>query len=154
MYQILPWMERQSDHFVKIIQMDGGTEYLDSVQQETFKNKGIELRTTIKGTPQMNGQTERLVRTITTLTNACLIGSGLGDEFWADAIRYLCFVHNRLPRPELNMKSAREVFLNKPHLSLARFPKFGHRCFAYINPDPTKKMPKFTNRGVEGKFIG
>jgi hypothetical protein len=43
----LPWLERQSGHSVKILQIDGGGEFLGSKLKEFHKNMGIQLRITI-----------------------------------------------------------------------------------------------------------
>ena len=97
---------------------------------------------------------ERLVRTLTTMANACLAGSGLSDEFWADACAYVTFVHNRLPRKELEWKTPFEILLKRSTLTIERLPIFGEHCVVHNHTAPTKKLPKFTPTGMEGRFIG
>ena len=99
----------------------------------------------------MNGSAERLVRTLTHLANSCLMGSGLSDEFWADACRYVTFIHNRLPSEG---ESPRYNLFRRPALSIDKFPSFGAECITHLKLNVKNKSKKFTPRGTNGKFIG
>jgi hypothetical protein len=151
MMNIIKLWERQSDHKVKTLEIDGGTEYLDRASTEFYESLGIEVITNIRYTPQMNGSAERLVRTLTHLANACLMGSGLSDEFWADACKYVTFIHNRLP---LDGETPKYKLFQRPALKIDKFPRFGADCISHLKSNVNNKSKKFTPRGTKGKFIG
>lgn len=152
--KLIPLLERQSGYQMKKLNVDSGGEYTNKELKLFLEERGIQLQTTIPDTPQMNGSAERLVKTITTLANACLSGSGLTDEYWADACEYVTFIQNRLPREALGWKSPYQVMFGGSHLGIEKFAKFGQLCIAHQPPSPGKRYPKFENRGIQGRFIG
>ena len=154
MQKILPWIERQSDNHIKRLKIDGGGEYLDSKSKQFYSSLGIQVDVTLPGTPEMNGKAERAIRTLSTLANATLMSSGLGDEFWADACRYVVFTHNRLIKKKLDWKSPNEILLGSKGIDIERMPIFGQDCITHLKDSNRNKKKKFTQKGAKGKFIG
>ena len=71
-----------------------------------------------------------------------LSGTGLGQEFWVEAVETACSLVNRSPSSALEDKTPHEVWTGKkPSLSHLRV--FG--CDAYVHV-PKKKMTKLDNK--------
>jgi len=69
-------------------------------------------------TPQHNGVSERMNRTLVEGARAMLHGAGLPKNLWAEAINTKCYVVNRSPSRSLNNSTPYEKWENKqPDLS-------------------------------------
>ena len=78
-----------------------------------------------------------------------LIGTGLGQEFWAEAVETACYLVNRSPSSALEDKTPHEVWTGKkPSLSHLRV--FG--CDAYVHVLKEKRS-KFDNKSERCIFI-
>ncbi|CAI7930400.1 unnamed protein product [Closterium sp. NIES-54] len=86
----LPMVERQQDRLVKAIRTDRGGEFLSKEFGLWLKKNGIRHSLTMPYSPAMNGIAERANRTITETARGLLIGAGLPDYFWPDAVRSAC----------------------------------------------------------------
>ena len=79
-----------------------------------------------------------------------LNGTGLGQEFWAEAVETACYLVNRSPSSMLEDNTPHEVWTGKkPSLSHLRV--FG--CDAYVHV-PKKKRTKLDNKSERCIFIG
>ena len=79
-----------------------------------------------------------------------LSGTGLGQEFWAEAVETACYLVNISPSSMLEDKTPHEVWTgNKPSLSHLRV--FG--CDAYVHV-PKEKRRKLDNKSERCIFIG
>ena len=68
--------------------------------------------------PEMNGFTERMNRTILENTKCMCAHADLPKSLWAEAASTACYVYNRLPNAPLKCKSPHEVWYSrKPDLS-------------------------------------
>ncbi|GFW78822.1 retrovirus-related Pol polyprotein from transposon TNT 1-94 [Trichonephila clavipes] len=82
--------ERQLDLKVKAVRTDFGGEFIASILSDFFVERGIKHEKTNIYTPQQNGASERLNRTV-------IDGeSGLDKSFWPEAVLYFVHVWNRL----------------------------------------------------------
>ena len=114
------------------------------------KKCGITWQNTTPYTPQKNGVAERMNRTLMEKARSMLSGTGLGQEFWAEAVETACYLVNRSPSSALEDKNPHEVWTGKkPSLSHLRV--FG--CDAYVHV-PKEKRTKLDNKSERCIFIG
>ncbi|GFY30254.1 retrovirus-related Pol polyprotein from transposon TNT 1-94 [Trichonephila clavipes] len=83
--------ERQLDLKVKAVRTDFGGEFIASILSDFFVERGIKHEKTNIYTPQQNGASERLNRTVIDGARTVLSESGLDKSFWPEAVLY--FVH-------------------------------------------------------------
>ena len=89
-------------------------------------------------------------KTLMEKARSMLSGTGLGQEFWAEAVETACYLVNRSPSSVLEDKTPHEVWTGKkPSLSHLRV--FG--CDAYVHV-PKEKRTKLDNKYERGIFIG
>ena len=89
-------------------------------------------------------------RTLMEKARSMLSGTGLGQEFWAEAVETACYLVNRSPSSALEDKTPHEVWTGKkPSLSHLRV--FG--CDAYVHV-PKEKRTKLDNKSERCIFIG
>ncbi|MBO1694889.1 hypothetical protein, partial [Bacteroides uniformis] len=101
-------------------------------------------------TPQQNGVAERMNRTLMEKARNMLSGTGLGQEFWVEAVETGCYLVNRSPSSSLEDKTPHEVWTGKkPSISHLRV--FG--CDAYVHV-PKEKRTKLDNKSKRCIVIG
>ncbi|GJY77250.1 ribonuclease H-like domain-containing protein, partial [Tanacetum coccineum] len=114
-------IENQSDHKVKTIRSDNGTEFKNRIMNEFCEMKGIRREFSIARTPQQNGVAERKNRTLIEAARTMLADSKLPTTFWAEAVNTACYVQNRVLVIKPHNKTPYELFLGrKPALSFMR----------------------------------
>ena len=65
-------------------------------------------------TPQLNGEAERLMRTLVEAARALCYGGNLPAGLWEHAVHYYVYVRNLTPRKELDGKTPWGIFTNLP----------------------------------------
>lgn len=130
------YFERRISRF----RCDNEREYVSKEIEEFFNKKGIQFEFTIPYTPEQNGVTERMNRTICEKARCMLLHSKLPKSFWSYAIQAAVYIINRCPTTALNGKlPATFWFGHEPNLKKLKV--FG--SVAYLH------LPKET---VAGKF--
>ncbi|GJS41189.1 putative ribonuclease H-like domain-containing protein [Tanacetum coccineum] len=79
-------IENQSDHKVKTIRSDNGTEFKNRIMNEFCEMKGIRREFSVARTPQQNGVAERKNRTLIEAARTMLADSKLPTTFWVEAV--------------------------------------------------------------------
>ena len=79
---------------VKCLKSDNGGEYIDGGFSEYCAVQGIMMEKTILGTPQQNGVTERMNRTLNERARTMRLHAGLSKTFWADAVSTTTYLLN------------------------------------------------------------
>ncbi|KAG8487854.1 hypothetical protein CXB51_018699 [Gossypium anomalum] len=74
------------------------------------KSEGIVRHLTVRHTPQQNGVTERMNRTIMEKVRCMLSNANLLKSFWAEAASTACFLINRSPSVAIEKKTPQEVW--------------------------------------------
>ena len=131
--------------------IDNGREYLSNEMREYCTDKGISYHLTVPHTPQLNGVSERMIRTITEKARAMVHGAKLNKEFWGEAVLTATFLINRSSSRALknNAKTPFEMWHNrKPNLKY--FKVFGSTI--YVHNKIRKR--KFDEKSVKGIFVG
>lgn len=130
---------------------DRGGEYLSNEIKEYFEDKGIQHECTISHTPQQNGVSERMNRTIADKARCMLLGSGLRKDLWNEAVLAAVYIINRSPTRALDNKVPAELWYGKkPNVGKLRV--FG--CVAYLHPAKSQIKSKFDSRTKKCYMVG
>ena len=114
-YQAL--VERKLSLNIKSLRSDRGGEYIGSEMTGYLTTEGIELETTARYSPEQNGVSERLNRTLLGRARAMLHDAGLGKEFWAEAVATANYLKNLSSTKALNNMTPYEAWhKEKPDL--------------------------------------
>ena len=71
---------------IKIIRSDNGGEYTSKEFSNYLKEKGIHDQLSVPWTPEQNGVSERMNRTIQETARCMIHNAGLDKKFWAEAV--------------------------------------------------------------------
>ena len=129
--------ETETGERANYFRSDGGGEYGSTSLQDYFKSKGVHHEMTNPYTPQENGVSERMNRTLIEMARAMLSDAGLPNTYWGDAILYATHILNRVPTHALDEDlTPHEAFTgNKP--SVAHLRIFG--CKAHVHVPDAKR---------------
>ncbi|KIL57633.1 hypothetical protein M378DRAFT_16140, partial [Amanita muscaria Koide BX008] len=143
--------EVETGERVNYFRSDGGGEYGSNELAAYFKSKGIHHEKTNAYTPQENGITEHMNRTIVEMARTLLKGADLPDSYWGFAVNYATYIINRSPTRTLkNNSTPFEAYTgNKPSVSHLRV--FG--CKAYVHV-PDEKRQKLQAKTLECTHLG
>lgn len=148
LYQQL--VERQTGKKIKCLQSDNGREYCNTEFDKYLADQGITRRLSIPYTPQQNGVSERMNRTLLDMGRCLLLSSGMSGMFWSEAIATACHIRNRCPTASLDFAIPYEVWTGKRN-NINYFKKFGSKV-AVLNKEPNKD--KLAPRSTSGIFVG
>eukprot|EP00253_Pinus_taeda_P025583 PITA_25583 len=124
--QILHGKEKK----IKVLRTDNGGEFSSKEIEEFYKKCSIKWQKAAPYTPQQNGVTERINKTLMERAKSMLSGAKLGQEFWTEAVDTACYLVNKSPSSVLEDKTPQEVWTGKK-LSLSHLRVFG--CDAYVH---------------------
>jgi hypothetical protein len=143
-------VENQIEKKIKVLRTDNGGEFCGNKFEEFCKKCGIARQKTTPYTPRQNGVAERMNRTLMEKTRSMLSGSGLGQEFWAEAVSTAYYLANRSPSLALDDKTPHKVWSGKKP-SLQHIRVFG--CDAYVHV-PKENRSKLDKKAEKCIFIG
>lgn len=135
---------------IQFLYIDNGTEYLSNAMKSFCSDKGITYHLTVPHTPQLNGVSERMNRTILEKTRVLLKTAKLPDSYWGDAVLTATFLINITPTKALEIKKTPyELWHNKkPTIKYLRV--FGSTAYSH---NKTMKG-KLADRSCIGIFVG
>ena len=115
------------------LRTDNGGEYLSSAFQNYLKEKGIRHEMTVPHSPQQNGVSERMNRTLVESARSMIAHAGLSNIFWAEAISAAAYVRNRLFTTVLKERETpyERWYGRRPDVS--HFRVFGCMAYAHVN---------------------
>ncbi|KAB2595380.1 hypothetical protein D8674_030830 [Pyrus ussuriensis x Pyrus communis] len=135
---------------VKILQSDGGGEYVNHRVHFFLKHQGILHHKSCPYTPQQNGLAERKHRHVIETTITLLQHAYLPSEFWSFGCQTAVYLINRMPTTVLQNKSPFEALYGKlPIISHLKI--FGCACFPFLSPYNASKLHPTTIKCV---FLG
>jgi transposase InsO family protein len=135
---------------LKVLQTDGGGEYIGGSVQKFLEEKGIWHEITMPGTLQHNGITERMNRMLVERVWTMLLDANLPESYWWEALQYTALLHNVSPTRSLNNSTPKEAWSrNKPDMSHLHI--FGCRVFVHI---PDRLHDKFAAKSLICTFLG
>ncbi|GJR69627.1 ribonuclease H-like domain-containing protein [Tanacetum coccineum] len=143
-------IENLSNHKVKIIRCDNGTEFKNKEMNQLCEMKGIMRQFSVARTPQQNRVAERRNRTLIEAARTMLVDSKLPTTFWAEAVNTAYYVQNRVLVVKPHNKTLYELFNGRP-LILSFMRLFG--CPVTIL-NTIDHLGKFDGKADEGFFIG
>ncbi len=135
--QFKVYVELQIGKKIRAVRCDNAPEYR-ALGAQMLQDQGIQFEFTTAYTPEQNGVSERLNRTLTTLAKAMLLEAGLPSLFWGEAVLTACYLRNRTPiGPE--GKTPEEAFSGKkPGIGHLRV--FGCLAYAHVPFETRDKM--------------
>ena len=133
------------------LRSDAGGEYSGATMQTYLKSKGILHEVPTAETPEHDGVSERMNRTLVENARAMLEDAGLPKSYWYDAVEYAALVHNVSPTRSLKGNvTPEEVWSgNKP--SVAHLRVFGCTSHVLI---PKAQRRKLDAKSLECSLIG
>ena len=142
-------VEKESGKSIRVFRTDNGGEYFSNVWTSYMKDEGIRWETTTARTPEQNGVSERLNRSIMDRVRTILIDAGLPLNLWAEAVSYIVHTKNHNPTRTLSTTPFEMRYNNKPDLSHSH--RFG--CVAYVL-DNSPERQKLDPKGKRTLFVG
>ena len=106
-------VEKLSGHKVKKLRTDNGGEFTSTEFESYLKEEGIDHQYTIPKTPEQNGVSERMNRTLVEKVRSMLADSQLPHTFWAEALSTAAYLINRSPTKALDHKTPFEAWYGK-----------------------------------------
>ncbi|KAJ9563977.1 LOW QUALITY PROTEIN: hypothetical protein OSB04_009137 [Centaurea solstitialis] len=140
-------IENQVGKKIKRLRTDNGLEFCSGEFDRFCKDEGIARHRTVRHTPQQNGVTERMNRTLLERVRCVLSNAGLSRSFWAEALNTVCYLVNRSPATAIDCKTPFEVWSGKP-ADYTGLRVFG--CPSYYHVNEGKLEPK----SKKGLFMG
>jgi hypothetical protein len=101
-------------------------------------------------TPQKNGVSERMNKTLMDKARSMLSGVGIAQEFWAEAIETPRYLVNMSPSSTLVDTTPNEVWSGK-NPSVEHIKVFGCDAFVHV---PKEKRSKLEKKEIKFIFIG
>ena len=83
------------------LRTDNSGEYFSYEFQNYLKEKGIKHELAVRYSPQQNGVSERMSRSLVESAFSMIARAGLSFLFWAEPISTAAYVRNRLPTAAL-----------------------------------------------------
>ena len=134
---------------IQTLRTDNGGKYTSAEFEAYLRSRGIRHDLTTPYTPQQNGVSQRLNRTLQEMGLSQLVHPEMPRCFWADALATTCYVRNRIPVCPLHVAPHEKWYGNKPSVKHMRV--FG--CIAYaLKPSPERK--KMRVKSEKMRFIG
>jgi hypothetical protein len=134
---------------VKSFRSDNGREFVNNSLDDFFREKGIRHELTNTFTPEQNGVIERFNQTVTDGAKTMISESGLGNEFWPDAMLHFTYTWNRLVHRD-DSKTPFELYGNsKP--SIRHLKPFGVKAYVGV---PRQNRSKLEAKAKKGILIG
>lgn len=133
------------------LRCDNGGEYVGQDIKDFCRMKGIQLTYTVPYTPQQNGVSERMNRTLMDKVRAMLHGSRLSKKMWGEALYSATYLTNRSPTNGLvENKTPFELWFDK-RPDLANIRTFGCKAYSQI---PNEKRQKLDWKSKCLTFVG
>ena len=143
--------ENKAGTKVKYFRTDGGGEY-EKELKEHLRTLGITHETTAPYSPQQNGVSERLNRTLNEMVRAMLLEANMPDCFWPDAILFAADIKNILPHSSIPNSTPYGLFLDEfPKYDILR--PFGCIVYPTIPKERMPKASKYRPRAYKGALV-
>ena len=133
------------------LRTDNGGEYLSSAFQNYLKEKGIRNELTVPHSPQQNGVSERMNRTLVESARSMIAHAELSNIFWAEAISAASHVRNRLPTSALKEGETPYEWCYGRKPDVSHFRVFGCMAYAHV-PDCERR--KLDTKSRKMRFVG
>lgn len=140
-------VENKLNKKIKILRSDNGREFCNGEFDSFLRIKGIVHQKSNPYTPEQNGLSERMNRTIIEKARCLLFDANLKKEFWAEATNTAVYLHNRTVSACLSYKTPYELWTNtKPNISHLRV--FGSTVMAHVPKEKRLKWDKKSDKCI------
>ena len=95
-------VERETKEKIGTLRTNNGGEFTSNEFQNYCKDRGIKRHFTNAYTPQQNGVTERMNRTLMGMARSMMQFKGLSSSYWAEAVHIAVYLWNRSPTASLD----------------------------------------------------
>lgn len=123
-------VENQTGKRIKCLRTDNGLEFCNLRMDKLCKDSGIRRHKTCPYTPQQNGVSERMNRSIMDKVRSMLHETGLYESYWAEAASTTVYLINRLPNASISFEIPEARWTGRP-ISYDHLRSFG--CVAYVH---------------------
>jgi hypothetical protein len=106
-------VENETGKRLKCLRSDNGGEYCNKEFDDYFSYHGIRREKTVPRTPQENGVSERMNRTIMECARSMRLHVGLPLQLWVDSIDIVVYLIKRGPSSSLNGIIPEEAWTGK-----------------------------------------
>ena len=131
--------ENQTGQRLKVFRSDNGGEYKSNAFEHYLKSEGIIHETTIPHTPEQNGVSERMNRTLVEAARSMLHDAKLEKRFWAEAVSTAVYTRNRSPTSAVTGQTPHEALTgSKPSVKHLR--TFGCIAYSHIQKENRRKF--------------
>ena len=144
-------VEGESGLKIAVLRTDRGGEYMGKKFKEFLREQKIKHVKTIANTPEQNGISERLNRTLMEKARPMVAHAGLSKRYWAEAVNTAFYLKNRSPCQTLDghMTPYEAWYGKKPDLSGLK--TFGCIAYSHIPDSQRRKLDDQTQRV---RFLG
>ncbi|KXJ83029.1 hypothetical protein RP20_CCG009471 [Aedes albopictus] len=133
------------------LKCDNGGEYQNKALLSFCRRKGIQVDFTVPYTPQQNGTSERMNRTLVERVRAMLEDAKIEKVFWVQAIETAAYIVNRCPTSANDSGKTPVELWNGRRPDVSRLRTFG--CVAYVHV-PKERRKKLDAKAWRGVFVG
>ncbi|CAN1187372.1 Retrovirus-related Pol polyprotein from transposon TNT 1-94 [Linum perenne] len=142
--------ESEAGQKVQCLRTDNGGEYTSHEFCNYLKELGIRRQLTCPRTPQQNGVAERKNRHLAEICRSMLHAKNVPAKYWAECMKTVVHIINRLPQPKLVFISPFEK-LWKVKPTVTHFRVFGCVCYVFV---PDQLRSKFDKKAIRCIFVG
>eukprot|EP00253_Pinus_taeda_P009048 PITA_09048 len=140
-------VENETGKRLKCRRLDNGGEYCSKEFDRYCSENGIRREKTVPGTPQENGVSKRMNKTIMERARCMRLHARLPLQFWADVVDIVVYIINRGPSSSLDGGIPEEAWTCKM-VNYSFLKTFGCEAFVHINKEnrtkPEAKSKKCT----------
>ena len=135
---------------LKALRSDNGGEYTSIEFEKYLKTEGVRHELTVPKTPEQNGVSERMNRTLVESVRSMLSDAKLPHSYWAEALSTAAYVRNRSPTKAVQDMTPFEALTGeKPDVKHLR--AFGCTAYAHVAKDERHKLDSKTRKCI---FLG
>jgi len=143
-------VENETGKRLKCLRSDNGGEYCIKEFDRYSSENGIRRENIVPGTPQENGVSERMNRTIMEHARCMRLHAGLPLQFWADVVDIVVYLIKRGPSSSLDGGIPEEAWIGKK-VNYSFLKTFCCQAFVHINKENRTKNEEKSKKCT---FIG
>jgi transposase InsO family protein len=130
------YIEAETSLKIKQVRYNNTPEY--KALEKAIATTGIQFEFTTPYTPEQNGVSERLNRSLITVARSMLQDTQLFTKFWAEAANTACYLRNRTPIGPGDITPEEAYSSKKPYIRHLRV--FGYIAYTYIPKERHQKL--------------
>ena len=135
-------VKKETGMNIKALRSDRGDEYMSEKFKQFLKENGIRSESTAAYSPQQNGVSERLNRTLVEVARSMISHAGLSKTYWAESVATTTYLHNQMVLAAIKsgITPYQLWYGKKPNLKHLQV--FGCTVYSHIPDEEWKKLDK------------